>query len=81
MKRERVKKLPILSGEGFLLGMYVWNDVRSDEEKRGRFSLDSEGHFLVGAAIGLGDGEMERVNLLVCGVVDGCVWVCESKYV
>jgi len=72
MRQKRVKKLPIVKEDGFFYGMYVWNDVRSDEEKRALFSLDSEGHFLVGAAIGLGEEDMERVELLVksgCRVV------------
>ena len=63
----------------------MWNDVRSDEQKRSNFrfvasppllapffpshlfcfSLDSDGHFLVGAAIGLAESDMERVDMLV----------------
>src|SRR5215831_4604555 len=45
--------------------MWVWNDVKQDQRKRDLFSLDEEGHFLVGAAIGLGKEEMQRANLLV----------------
>ena len=33
MKTERVKKLPVLNEDKTLCGMFVWNDVRSDEEK------------------------------------------------
>lgn len=49
MKQQKVKKLPIVNKEGHLAGMYVWNDVREDQEKHNSFSLDEEGHFLVGA--------------------------------
>lgn len=43
----------------------MWNDVNSDQRKREKFSLDSEGHFLVGAAIGCEASEMDRARLLV----------------
>lgn len=65
MSKRKVKKLPILDDEGVLQGMYVWNDVKSDQRKRERFSLDCEGHFLVGAAIGVGPADLERARLLV----------------
>jgi IMP dehydrogenase len=65
MKERKVKKLPIVKPDDTLVGMYVWNDVKQDQKKRESFSLDDEGHFLVGAAIGLGSDEMTRVQLLV----------------
>eukprot|EP01126_Amoeba_proteus_P034188 TRINITY_DN3392_c0_g1_i7.p1 TRINITY_DN3392_c0_g1~~TRINITY_DN3392_c0_g1_i7.p1 ORF type:complete len:463 (-),score=95.75 TRINITY_DN3392_c0_g1_i7:78-1466(-) len=65
MKHHKVKKLPVLDTEGHLTGFYVWNDVKSDQMKRDQFSLDEDGHFLVGAAIGFAEEEMERVDLLV----------------
>ena len=52
MKEHKVKKLPVVTAEGELQGMYVWNDVKDDASKSSKFSLDNEGHFLVGAAIG-----------------------------
>jgi len=39
--------------------------VKQDNRKKDFFSLDEEGHFLVGAAIGLGADEMRRVDLLI----------------
>tara|TARA_R110002050_G_scaffold39802_17_gene97769 strand:- start:515 stop:877 length:363 start_codon:yes stop_codon:yes gene_type:complete len=65
MRKEHVKKLPVVNQEGELRGMYVWSDVRSDEQKRESFSLDGEGHFLVGAAIGVGADDMDRVDKLI----------------
>lgn len=65
MKDHKVKKLPIVSKDDKLIGMYVWSDVKQDKRKRDFFSLDDEGNFLVGAAIGLGNDEMKRVDLLV----------------
>jgi IMP dehydrogenase len=55
MQKEKVKKLPVVASDDRLLGMYVWNDVKNDNEKRDFFSLDSDGHFLVGAAIGFAE--------------------------
>jgi len=65
MKERKVKKLPVLTSDDTLIGMYVWNDVKQDKKKRDSFSLDDEGHFLVGAAIGLGTDDMHRIQLLV----------------
>lgn len=59
MKEQRVKKLPVVTKDDVLIGMYVWyvfvrkfltilrNDMKQDHHKRNLFSLDSEGHFLV----------------------------------
>lgn len=60
-----MKKLPVLSEDGTLQGMYVWNDVKDDKHKEKTFSLDNEGHFLVGAAIGVGPSDLNRANLLI----------------
>jgi len=65
MKESKVKKLPVVKEDDILIGMYVWNDVKQDKKKRDTFSLDDEGHFLVGAAIGLGPDDMHRIQLLV----------------
>jgi len=78
MQTQRVKKLPIVSSTGVLIGMYVWNDVKQDQRKRDFFSLDNEGHFLVGAAISLGQEDMHRADLLV---QSGCkVLVLDSSH-
>eukprot|EP00162_Nutomonas_longa_P013326 comp21518_c0_seq1/m.47007 comp21518_c0_seq1/g.47007 ORF comp21518_c0_seq1/g.47007 comp21518_c0_seq1/m.47007 type:complete len:361 (+) comp21518_c0_seq1:577-1659(+) len=65
MIQKRVKKLPVVDTDRTLLGMYVWNDVRDDHKKRAMFSLDEEGRFLVGAAIGLADEDFERAKKLI----------------
>eukprot|EP00211_Chloroparvula_japonica_P001099 CAMPEP_0119119646 /NCGR_PEP_ID=MMETSP1310-20130426/1042_1 /TAXON_ID=464262 /ORGANISM="Genus nov. species nov., Strain RCC2339" /LENGTH=570 /DNA_ID=CAMNT_0007109091 /DNA_START=84 /DNA_END=1792 /DNA_ORIENTATION=- len=64
MKAKHVKKLPVVTTDGRVKGMYVWSDVRSDEQKRENFSLDHKGNFLVGAAIGVGEDDMRRVKEL-----------------
>jgi IMP dehydrogenase len=78
MKDQKVKKLPIVDKDDMLKGMYIWTDVKKDKKKRDLFSLDEEGHFLVGAAIGLGKEDMHRAELLV---QNGCkVLVLDSSH-
>jgi IMP dehydrogenase len=79
MAKEKVKKLPVVTPEGVLRGMYVWNDVKTDNEKRASFSLDDKGHFLVGAAIGFSEEDFQRAIELV--EVGGCrVLVLDSSH-
>jgi len=78
MKEQKVKKLPIVDKDDKLLGLYIWTDVKKDKKKRDLFSLDEEGHFLVGAAIGLGNDDIKRAQLLV---ESGCrVLVLDSSH-
>jgi IMP dehydrogenase len=78
MREKRVKKLPVVNSSGKLMGMYVWSDLRKDHHQRQKYSLDDEGHFLVGAAIGLGEEDMPRAKLLVDS---GCrVLVLDSSH-
>jgi IMP dehydrogenase len=65
MTSRHVKKLPIVDDAGAIAGMYVWGDVRDDQRKRATFSLDEDGHFLVGAAIGLAPSDVDRARQLV----------------
>jgi len=84
MNQYRIKKLPIIDADDMLVGMYVWNDVREDNEKKDLFSLDDEGHFLVGAAIGFGQDDFERAKTLVYSagckllVLDSSHGACEA---
>jgi IMP dehydrogenase len=39
MRQHKVKKLPIVSKDDTLIGMYVWSDVKQDKRKRDYFSL------------------------------------------
>lgn len=66
MKESKKKKLPVVDQNDVLQGMYVWNDAQKDRNKRENFSLDNEGHYLCGAAIGVGPDDVEqRATLLV----------------
>lgn len=74
MTQKRVKKLPVVRPDGTLAGMFVWNDVRDDQRKRSYYSLDDDGRFLVGAAIGVDPvADLERARKLVGA---GCRLVC-----
>jgi IMP dehydrogenase len=78
MKQKRVKKLMVVDSQDNLKGMFVWGDVKKDQNKKDLFSLDEEGHFLVGAAIGLGPDDINRAELLV---QNGCrVLVLDSSH-
>ena len=65
MSGGKVKKLPLVSSSGGLKGMYVWADVRKNQETRAEFSLDKSGRLLVAAAVGPGPDERERIDKLV----------------
>lgn len=60
-----MKKLPVIDSDGTLAGLYVWNDVKNDQRKREQFSLDADGHFHVGAAIGVGEEDFKRASKLI----------------
>jgi len=78
MKKSKVKKLPVVDPNDILKGMYVWNDVKNDQNKRNLFSLDNDGHFLVGAAVSFSEEDMKRIDLLV---QSGCkVLVLDSSH-
>jgi len=65
MRKSKIKKLPVITKDKKLIGMYVWNDLREDTKKENTFSLDDEGHFLVGASIGIGSTGFARAEKLV----------------
>jgi IMP dehydrogenase len=78
MIAKRVKKLPLLDADGVFQGMYVWNDVKHYRRQRDDFSLDEDGHFLVGAAIGVGQAELDRAKALIAA---GCrILVIDSSH-
>lgn len=71
MRREKKKVLPLVDSNGNLDGMYTFKDVRRAREGgRSTHNTDSEGHLLVGAAIGVGESEERRLSDLVKAGVD-----------
>jgi IMP dehydrogenase len=65
MKDHKVKKLPVIDKDNKFVGLYAWNDIRKDNSIKELFSLDEDGHFLVGAAVGSTLSERERIAKLV----------------
>ena len=65
MHSTKVKQIPVIDKNNKLVGMYVWNDICDDQRKKELFSLDSEGHFLIAAAIGTGENEFDRAKSLI----------------
>ena len=47
MRDHKVKKLPIVSKDDKLIGMYVWSDVKQDKRKRDFFSLGNSIHYRI----------------------------------
>ena len=68
-REHRIEKLPVVDGEGFLKGMITVRDI----EKATAFPnavRDGLGRLIAGAAIGVGEKEMQRFKLLFEAGVD-----------
>ncbi len=69
LHKNRVEKLPLVNSKNELVGLITTSDI----EKRNKFPLavkDKKGRLVVGAAIGVKDGVLERVEALVASGVD-----------
>ncbi len=69
LQKHRIEKLPIIDKEGNLKGLITVKDI----QKRKAFpnaAKDEQGRLLVGAAVGVGDKEMERAQMLLDVGVD-----------
>ncbi|MFH1207508.1 MAG: IMP dehydrogenase [Patescibacteria group bacterium] len=64
MRDERVKRLPLVDQDGNLAGLYTIKDITKKIEYPGA-AVDENKRLLVGAAIGVGDDLMHRVELLI----------------
>lgn len=64
MHENRVEKLPIVDGSGRLKGLVTLKDLKS-ELNFPDATKDELGRFRVGAAVGVGEGSIERAGLLV----------------
>jgi IMP dehydrogenase len=66
MRENKKKVLPVIDGNGFLIGMYVYSDIkRIITGSSVAYNVDSNGNLRVGAAAGIGEGELERIDLCV----------------
>ena len=69
LHRHRIEKLPIVEADGRLVGLITIKDIikARDFPQRCR---DEKGRLRVGAALGIGDDELERAKALVDALVD-----------
>ena len=70
--RDRKKKvLPLVDGQGNLVGMYAFSDVkRIKSDAVSSYNLDKKGRLRVAAAVGVGEDALKRVKALVEKDVD-----------
>lgn len=69
MHRHKIEKLPIVDKDDNLIGLITMKDIEKTK-KYPLASKDPKGRLLVGAAIGVGEKEMERAESLVDAEVD-----------
>lgn len=65
----KIEKLPIVDSKGRLVGLMTYKDI-TRSQMFPNASKDKAGHLLVGAAVGVGQGTLERVAALVKAGVD-----------
>ena len=69
LQERRVEKLPLVDGAGNLKGLITTRDIKT-AKRYPKAVKDSEGSLRVGAAIGVGDKELVRVEALIAAGVD-----------
>ncbi|RDY23222.1 IMP dehydrogenase [Romboutsia maritimum] len=72
LKKHKIEKLPIVDDEGYLKGLITIKDI----EKKIQFpnsAKDSQGRLLCGAAVGITNDMLDRVEALVKANVDAIV--------
>lgn len=71
MIKNKKKVLPLVNNDRTVAGLYIFQDVRNIiSGERNLFNVDSNGQLRVGAAMGVGEKELERAQLLVNAKVD-----------
>lgn len=69
MRKNRVEKLPIVDKNDVLIGLITLKDISKIAKFPGA-TKDSKGRLRVGAAVGTGAGEIERIKQLIDAEVD-----------
>ena len=65
MQESKKKILPLVDSKGRLVGMYIHSDVKRIISGGSlKYNLDENGNLRVGAAVGVGDEVLERVELM-----------------
>jgi IMP dehydrogenase len=74
MNQHKIEKLPVIDkDEGDVKGLIIYKNLLEYEINKNKYSLDSNGRLLVGAAIGIVDDYYERAKALVDA---GCNILC-----
>ncbi|MGL6234560.1 MAG: IMP dehydrogenase [Segniliparus sp.] len=69
LRRHKIEKLPVVSGDGSLTGLITVKDFAKTEQYPNA-TKDEDGRLLVGAAVGVGDEAWERAMSLADAGVD-----------
>ena len=77
LRKFKIEKLPIIDGNGCLKGLITIKDIEKSV-KSPNSAKDSDGRLLAGAAIGITDDVLDRVEALVSAKVD--VLVLDSAH-
>jgi len=64
MRGHKKKLLPLLNRRGEVVGLYVFSDLKRILSGQSSHNVDKDGHLLVAAAVGVGDGALVRAALL-----------------
>jgi len=72
MNKHKIEKLPVVVN-GIIKGLIIYKNLLEYEINKNKYSLDSNGELLVGAAIGIVDDYYERAESLVKA---GCNILC-----
>jgi len=75
--KNKIKKLPIINKDGILVGLITYKDIRK-EANNPNACKDENGRLRVGAAIGVGDDVLDKVQKLIGAGAD--VLVLDSAH-
>lgn len=69
LQKHRIEKLPVVDKNGFLKGLITIKDIEKSENYP-QATKDKHGRLVVGAAVGVGSGSIERAEALIASHVD-----------
>lgn len=64
MRSQKKKLLPLINDREGVVGLYVFSDLVRIRSGQSTHNVDSAGHLRIGAAVGIGEGALERAALL-----------------
>lgn len=74
MIQHKRKVLPLVDGEGYLKGLFVFSDLKRIKEGNSLHNVDANGKLRVAAAIGAGPSAVARASLLIGKGADAIVF-------